>query len=293
MMRLHAAVVVSVHAERRRQDRGPDLPDRLGSDMRRSGYVCSITQVVAFAALVAWQSHAQVIPAARRFPEAWQNAGYQGRIPAPDRIVNVTDHGAVADGTTDDRAAIVAAISALGGSPGVVYFPSGTYKVNASFSVPAGVVLRGQRPASTTLKFETLGHCINIAGTTAGSFQAVTSGYAVHSSSIVVTDGSVFQVGDFAEMHQDNDPAWSPSSTQPLSRQANAHDAPRRSPVSAWAESASSAYAATLVYLPSVLWTIPRQCRAQPSSRRFPVALQMRRDASNRPWAARYSPRST
>jgi len=94
----------------------------------------------------------------------------------------------------------------------VVYFPAGTYMVKSVISVPTGTVLRGQRASATTLKFEMLGHCINIAGTTAGSFQAVTSGYTVHSSSIGVTDGSQFQVGDFAEMHQDNDPAWSPSS---------------------------------------------------------------------------------
>ena len=40
---------------------------------------------------------------------------------------SVMDYGAIGDGSADDTAAITAAIAALP-SPGVLYFPPGTYK---------------------------------------------------------------------------------------------------------------------------------------------------------------------
>ena len=45
-----------------------------------------------------------------------------------DASVNVKDYGATGDGTTDDTTSIQAAINAVT-SGGVVYFPSGTYRI--------------------------------------------------------------------------------------------------------------------------------------------------------------------
>jgi polygalacturonase len=45
-----------------------------------------------------------------------------------DAAVNVKDYGATGDGTTDDTTSIQAAINAVT-SGGVVYFPSGTYRI--------------------------------------------------------------------------------------------------------------------------------------------------------------------
>ena len=50
-------------------------------------------------------------------------------------VINVRDYDAVGDGTTDDRAAIQAAINAVSQYGGVVYFPRGIYKINASGGV--------------------------------------------------------------------------------------------------------------------------------------------------------------
>jgi len=169
------------------------------------------TVVLVGICLLCASSWAQVIPAQRSFGEAWQNAGCEGEIPAPAPIVRVTDFGAAGDGVSDDQPAVLAAIAALGGAPGVVYFPAGMYYMAANVHVPAQTVLRGERSSTTTLRFETLGHCINIAGKTAGSYQNIVSGYTIGSSRIVVTDGSSLQAGDYAEVHQDNDPAWNPS----------------------------------------------------------------------------------
>jgi len=43
-------------------------------------------------------------------------------------VINVKDFGATGNGTTDDTAAIQAAISTMGSSTGSLYFPEGTYK---------------------------------------------------------------------------------------------------------------------------------------------------------------------
>jgi hypothetical protein len=71
--------------------------------------------------------------------------------------VNVRDFGAKADGTTDDREAIQAAITAAAAKRGEVFFPPGTYAVSGApgafwgLDVPAGVRLRGAGEARTTL----------------------------------------------------------------------------------------------------------------------------------------------
>lgn len=49
--------------------------------------------------------------------------------------LSVKDFGAVGDGTTDDRAAIVAACTAAGVSGGAVFFPAGTYNVASNLTI--------------------------------------------------------------------------------------------------------------------------------------------------------------
>ncbi|MBN2539778.1 MAG: immunoglobulin domain-containing protein [Deltaproteobacteria bacterium] len=153
----------------------------------------------------------QVIPADRTFISGWRSAGYPGEIPSPRTIVNVQDFGALGDGIINDDAAVSAAIASLAGAPGVIYFPAGTYFLESQINVPEGVVLRGERPTDTSLLFRVLGHCINISANQPGTFQDVVSGHMIHSSTIDVADGSVFHVGDYAEIREENDPAWQAS----------------------------------------------------------------------------------
>jgi len=54
----------------------------------------------------------------------------------PENYRNVMTFGAIGDGTTNDRAAIQAAIDALPAAGGVVYFPPGTYYVATALVLP-------------------------------------------------------------------------------------------------------------------------------------------------------------
>lgn len=59
-------------------------------------------------------------------------------------IVSVKDFGATGDGSTDDTAAIQAAIDvAVAGGGGIVLFPPGFYKTTSALTITKGVVLQG------------------------------------------------------------------------------------------------------------------------------------------------------
>ncbi|PYH85075.1 exo-1,3-beta-D-glucanase [Aspergillus uvarum CBS 121591] len=58
-------------------------------------------------------------------------------------IVSVKDHGAAGDGTTDDTAAIVAAL-ALATTDNLIYFPPGSYIVTSTIVIPAHTRITGQ-----------------------------------------------------------------------------------------------------------------------------------------------------
>ncbi|MEI8062872.1 MAG: glycosyl hydrolase family 28-related protein [Verrucomicrobiota bacterium] len=155
---------------------------------------------------VATGQAAQIIPVERTFNESWQNSGYPGRIPSPAKIVNVRDFH-----TTNDFAAVIAAIHSLSNAPGVVYLPAGTYLFHTAINLPPGVVLRGESSATTTLRWDNLGYCINVTAAQKEQYQPVTGGYTIHSRSLDVTDSRAFAVDDYAEIREDNDPAWGAS----------------------------------------------------------------------------------
>lgn len=73
-----------------------------------------------------------------------------------DRL-NVKNFGAVGDGRTDDTAAVRAALGALAGKGGTVWFPPGEYRLD-TIDVPADTTLRGDagwsytHPGPTVLK---------------------------------------------------------------------------------------------------------------------------------------------
>lgn len=88
-----------------------------------------------------------------------------GRFSAPalrnyvrlNDYINVKDYGAIGNGTTDDTAAIQAAINAAPAGGATVFFPRGTYRVTASGAAPAFeisgnyITLLGEGPGATML----------------------------------------------------------------------------------------------------------------------------------------------
>lgn len=76
-------------------------------------------------------------------PSYPNNSGSAAVVPRPS-LFNVLDYGAVGNGTTDDRAAIVAAITALSSAGGgTLLFPAGTYAVSATVSLVSNMKMTG------------------------------------------------------------------------------------------------------------------------------------------------------
>lgn len=148
------------------------------------------------------------IPAGRIFLSAWQNAGCPPNTIAYSGYADVTNFGAAGDGIADDYLAVAAAIASLAGSPGVVYFPAGTYLIKSTISVPSNTILRGQNSKDTILRFDFVGPAISISGSNPGSWIPLTNSALIHTSTIVVSDGSGFSVGNYAIIQQENDGSW-------------------------------------------------------------------------------------
>ena len=76
-------------------------------------------------------------------------------------VANVLDFGAIGNGTTDDTAAIQAAINSLSVTGGVVYLPTNTYKITAPLTnTKSGVSLVGDGSAATIISNIQIGDAI-------------------------------------------------------------------------------------------------------------------------------------
>jgi len=95
------------------------------------------------------QTNANIVPAT----DVTYNEGGTGAVTTTvqaklQQTVSVKDFGAVGDGTTDDTAAIQAALNS--GYP--VYVPAGTYIINGTLTGATNLTLKGQSLASVTFK---------------------------------------------------------------------------------------------------------------------------------------------
>jgi hypothetical protein len=88
-----------------------------------------------------------------------------GSFNVTDLVYNVKSYGATGNGTTDDTAAIQAAITAASAG-GIVWFPPGTYQIGSTITVTTpGTTLAGAGPIASTVRATaglTAGHMIQI-----------------------------------------------------------------------------------------------------------------------------------
>ena len=77
-------------------------------------------------------------------------------VRAEGNVINVKDYGAVGNGSTDDTAAVQAALSAAGVGD-TLYFPSGTYPMTQVIKLKDGMKVLGESKTATVLKWTSLG----------------------------------------------------------------------------------------------------------------------------------------
>jgi hypothetical protein len=75
-----------------------------------------------------------------------------GGAVVPSDWFNVKVYGAVGNGTTDDTAAIQTAINAMPSAGGIVYLPTGTYRITSALTIKSDIFLRGAGANATILK---------------------------------------------------------------------------------------------------------------------------------------------
>ncbi len=146
-----------------------------------------------------------IVPEDRRIE--WK-PGLLNGIPDYPVSVNVKDFGAVGDGVSDDTQFFINAINAAGAGSAILV-PTGIYKITSTIEIDKGIVLRGEGQENTKLKFyfNSGGSCIEIVKWGGSDWANITAKFNKGSNSITVSDVSYFNVGDFVEIRQDNDPA--------------------------------------------------------------------------------------
>ncbi len=149
-----------------------------------------------------------IIPLDRRI--SWE-PGIPGGIPYYPVGVNVTDYGATGDGVTDDSQAFIDAVEACPDSQAVL-IPAGTYLITDRINIRKPIVLRGEGPNQTYLRFERLPDAADhqrtniwIGYSPTGFSTSVISGCNKGSNQISVSDVSGFNVDDLVVIRQDND----------------------------------------------------------------------------------------
>lgn len=147
---------------------------------------------------------------ADRMTDDWKKAGVEGGIPCWTKEVALTT--LKSDGVTDNSPLLTSAINTYKGTNTVLRIPAGNFLFKSRVNIPieGGIVLRGEGPAKTTLKF-TVGDiggngCFNVnAGNDiAGTETNVTAGVTKGSKSITVASAANIAVGSWVEIDMAN-----------------------------------------------------------------------------------------
>jgi hypothetical protein len=149
---------------------------------------------------ISFSSVAQTIPIARTVN--WSLAGLRDSVPDFQNTVNIKDYGANADGITPDDSAFNAAMNALGGNAGVIFFPADTYSFTQNMILPDSIILRGDGADSTMLKFvaPVSGDLIRITGNVTSTKSFLINDALKDDAYIIVDSSYLFVAGDYIKL---------------------------------------------------------------------------------------------
>lgn len=136
----------------------------------------------------------------------WSLAGFRGELPVSDNLLNILDFGGIPDGTADNSNALTNALTELGASPGVLFFPAGNYLFHSNITLTEGVILQGAGAEQTTLSFDLGGtdDLIQIKGSATNVFSDFTENAYKSNIEIQVEDATAINTGDYIRIIQDD-----------------------------------------------------------------------------------------
>lgn len=148
--------------------------------------------------VAAFSTNAQTIPVARTTD--WQKAGLADTLPQYGNVVNIMNHGAVADGITPNNTAFSNAVLSLNGQPGTIYIPAGNYLFTQTINITRdSIIIKGDGVA-TRLLFDMNGkkeNMINIKGTVDQSGFDVLQAVSRNDKKLVTKNPSGIVAGDY------------------------------------------------------------------------------------------------
>jgi hypothetical protein len=135
----------------------------------------------------------------------WKDAGHVGPKPTFTLVVNIMNYGGNNTNSSNNNAALLNAIAALAGKPGVVYFPPGVYSFTNQVSITRdSIVLRGAGYDSTKLKFNQNGVLNNTFNIYGAQFNADTTSFSQagkrDSNSVTVLNPALYQVNQWVHL---------------------------------------------------------------------------------------------
>ncbi|HIF14916.1 MAG TPA: hypothetical protein EYQ86_06220 [Bacteroidetes bacterium] len=146
----------------------------------------------------------------------WSNVGYVGTIPYPENTINMTDtpYSCSGNGVYNNHDALKAALIDAKTNTGwtVLYFPPGNYFFNTpeQLNIYDSTIIRGACVGSTTFTIgnsssDTFDFLKAKGGSTVDSSKLL-GGYNFGSKILSIADTTKFDVYDFIEIFQENDP---------------------------------------------------------------------------------------
>lgn len=132
----------------------------------------------------------------------WSKAGYTDTLPDYGNVINIMNHGGIADGSSANDNAFQQAIAALGNQPGTIYLPTGQYLFNNAIAINRDSIIIKGEGTSTKLIFDLGGaskNLIDIKGNTTSVIADVKDATIQGDTSLKLFSNS-FAAGDYIQL---------------------------------------------------------------------------------------------